>query len=94
MPFPELLVFVVVVMFTVLFPPVGLVTFAVRPPDSLLVVSATIDVLLFVEWLLLPFALRAHTLRFLPVFVALVVEPVAALPTISKDVEECCPLLL
>ena len=88
LPLPELLVCVVVVMFTVLFPPEGLVILTVRPPESLLVISEAIDALLAES------PGRAHTFRFLPVFVAVVVEPATAPPAISRDDEEFCPLLL
>mmetsp|Transcript_10498 Transcript_10498/g.26474 ORF Transcript_10498/g.26474 Transcript_10498/m.26474 type:complete len:126 (+) Transcript_10498:2192-2569(+) len=76
-------------MFTVLFPPEGLVILTVRPAESLLVISEALDALLLAES-----PGRAHTFRFLPVFVAVVVEPVTAPPAISRDDEEFCPLLL
>jgi hypothetical protein len=81
---PELL-FVLVVMFTVLFSPVGLVVFAVRPPELLLVISTADDELLLAESLLLlplRFTVLAHTFRFLPLFVVAVVEPAEFLPAI------------
>ena len=86
LPLPELLVFVLVVMLAVLFPPVGFVILTVCPLDSLL--------LLFAESLLFAFTVRARTFLFLPLFVALVVEPAMALSAIPRDDEEFYPLLL
>ena len=77
-------------MFTVLFPPVGLVILTVRPPESLLVISAAIDVdvdaLLLAESLLARLTVRAHTFRFLPLFVAVIVEPATALLLLLLDI--------